>query len=146
MLLGESFRKFEHLLHEGEFVYIGGVVQERYQQQDNRELRISSIELLQEVMDKYTEGLELRIDLDKLEADSLQNMGKLLRAHSGKAMLYCKLVTADGEVAVPTFSRKHRVAISADLLQSLATYSGVTYGLRTKIRPQAKEGFGKNSV
>lgn len=128
-LFGQDYVKFGNFIEPNRFVSIRGKMQLRYGSTDQQELKVSEIELLNDVREKYCKTLRLRIDLDSLSALHIDTLEILAKEYSGKVQLVAELATPDGSMGVTMFSRSYRINPSNDFLSKIRTLEGVEYKL-----------------
>jgi DNA polymerase III subunit alpha len=68
-LFSEDYAKLKHFMEKDWFLYIKGKVQNRFQSQDQFELKVQQIQLLPELRDKLAQTVLLKIPIDALSAD-----------------------------------------------------------------------------
>ncbi len=83
MLFKEDYLKRKHLLDEGSKILIKAKVEERYNQKDNFEVRISEMYLLSEAMNKLAKSITLRMSADDLDEALVSGLIDMVREHSG---------------------------------------------------------------
>jgi len=85
-LFGEEWLKWSRFMTEGNFLYIKGVVQQRFPNSSRMELKITSIELLPDVADKVIDSLTLNMDLDNIDLEKVNEL-RQLTSDTGKVQL-----------------------------------------------------------
>ncbi len=128
-MFGEDFLSNKHMLSPGEFIYIKGKVQERYNQPDVWELRPQTIQLLTEVREKLTKGLQLSMDVQFLNTSLIDQLEELFEANPGKCYLKINVVDPTENVTVELQSRKYKVNPHNDLISALDKFNEVGYAV-----------------
>jgi len=83
VLWGEDFLKYKHFLESGSMLFIRGKYQLRFNSDDRWELKISSVQLLQDVREKMTKKVTLTLSLPEVSDEVIGKMEKLLTKHKG---------------------------------------------------------------
>jgi DNA polymerase III subunit alpha len=97
-LFGEDYIKFNQYIEIDRFLYLKGQVKTRWNQEDNWELKLGSIQLLAEIRKKLSKELKIQIDLanvDKLLVDNLQN---IINEHNGDVPMSVSVVDRDERI------------------------------------------------
>ena len=77
------------------------------------------IQMLQEVMKSYAKKLTIQLDVNDLQEERITTLKDLFRSHRGDAALNFVVYEAEEKVKLHMPSRKQRVDISAELVESL---------------------------
>ena len=123
-IFGEEYLKFKHFLDFNRFICIKINIREGWRNQETGRLtdpRIQFInfEMLHDSLSKNSKKLTLQLDIRQLESESIQNLKKELRAFSGDKPLYFDIIDPKKQIKLTLPSRKHKVAISQELLSHL---------------------------
>ncbi len=124
-LFGEDYLKLNHLLVPGEFLYVKGKVQPRYNMEDRWELRPHHIQLLNEIKEKLAKELIVNIDIHAIQNHTIHLLEEIVQAHPGTH--YLKISVYDGRenLYIDLFSKKYKVALSNTVVSELSKLSGV---------------------
>ncbi len=132
-IFGEEYLKFRHFLMINSFVYLkvyvreGWVNRETGKKSDPR-LQYNSFMLLQEVMETYAKKLTIQLNIDELIKENIADLKDTLISHKGNHLLNFIVYEMEEEIKVNLSSRKQKVQISSELLQTL-TEKEVNYKL-----------------
>ena len=124
-IFGEEYLKFRHFLMINSFVYIkmyvreGWVNRETGKKGDPR-MQYNSFMLLQEVMDSYAKKLTIKLNIDELKEDDIHQLKDTLISHKGDHLLNFVIYEMEEEIKVNLSSRKQKVKISSELLNTLS--------------------------
>ena len=118
-LFGEDYLKNQHFLAVGQYVYVRGRVQERYGQVGTWELKVSQLQLLGDIRDKMVKKLEIKIDVQRVDAALLNALQQLIQANSGNCELRINLFDRAEKIDIDTVSRRYKVNPGNDLLRQL---------------------------
>ncbi len=123
-IFGEEYLKFRHFLMINSFAYIkmyvreGWVNRETGKKGDPR-MQYNSFMLLQEVMDSYAKKLTIKLNIDELKEDDIHQLKDTLISHKGDHLLNFVIYEMEEEIKVNLSSRKQKVRISSELLNTL---------------------------
>jgi len=118
-LFGDDYLKFKEYMMQGWFLYlVGHVVQQKWG--NNRlELKIRSIDLLNDLRDKKTQGVELLVHLNDLNKDVVGQIEDICTTHRGQCALRVNLVDVTEDIQVELMSRRYKVDPSDELLNKM---------------------------
>ena len=128
-LFGEDFLKMSYMLVDGQYVFVKGKVMTKWGNQDNWELKIISIQLLSEIREKFTKGLNINLNIKELKQNTLNEIATVIKENPGNCNLKVLLIDTDDNIKVETFSRTLRVNSSNQLLDQLKMIDGVSFEL-----------------
>ncbi|WP_020527509.1 DNA polymerase III subunit alpha [Flexithrix dorotheae] len=118
-LFGQAFLENRNMLNVGQFVYIKGKVQERYNQPGQWELSPKSISLLSDVKDKLCKQIKLRIDIAKLDMRLATELEELAINHTGKCDMKVEVYSREDNIKLDLLSRKYKVDPSTNLINDI---------------------------
>ena len=129
MLFGKDFIEYNKFMVQGLFVFVKARVQERYNQPGSLEIKISKIELLDEVKKNAFSQIKVKIKLQHLNEQLVLNLDTLLNQYPGKSSLEFLVEDENNKQSIRLFSKKNKVAIDNDFLLALEKYSELSYDL-----------------
>ncbi|MCK5774771.1 MAG: hypothetical protein KAH25_01265, partial [Bacteroidales bacterium] len=99
-LFGDSFEQYKNLLNRKNQYLLIKVQAWRpsWREDADYELKINSIELLSEVLEKYTRRIDLTVNLNNISSQLVDNLKQTIMDNPGKAPLYLQVVTENNEV------------------------------------------------
>ena len=100
---------------QGLFLLVKGVVQNRYGG-DQLEFKVSRIELMDEVREKYFKSITVKIPLSVLTGEIITDLERLTLNTKGKSLLRFDIYDLETNMVVNLFSRNTRIEITDDLL------------------------------
>ena len=123
-IFGEEYLKFRHFLMINSFVYLkifvreGWVNRETGQKGDPR-MQFNNFILLQDVMETFAKKLTIKLNIDELREESIDDLKNTLVPHKGSHPLNFVVYEMEQEIKVNLSSRKQKVQISSELLHQL---------------------------
>jgi DNA polymerase III subunit alpha len=129
MLFGKDFVEYNKYMVKGLFVFIKARVQERYNQPDSLELKLSKVELLEQVKENAFSAIKLKVKLQLLNEDLIGKLDKLINARAGKSNLEFYVEDEEEHLNVKLYSKKSKVAIDSEFLLELDKLTAVKYDL-----------------
>src|SRR5690606_29582477 len=133
-LFGEDYVKMKGYLHEGYFIQLRGIVQERFRQAGNWGFEVKTIQLLSDLRDKLAKSLTIQVPLHALDNGFVSRIQQLvhsnLEQHENKT---CQLKFAvrdfESEISIEMPSKELNISPSNDFIAALAEMNGVHYKL-----------------
>lgn len=123
-IFGEEYLKWRHLLVPDSFIYArvfvkeGWVNRETGKRGDPR-MQYNHFQMLHDVMGDQAKKLTLRIPIDELHEKRIAIIKTMLKSHKGDAQLHFTMYDMEEKIKLNMMSRKHKVAISKELLDKL---------------------------
>ncbi|MBS7564527.1 DNA polymerase III subunit alpha [Mucilaginibacter sp. Bleaf8] len=129
-LFGDDYIKFRNLLGDGYFVQLKGNVEEKYRQKDNWDLRLSAINLLSEMRDKFTKSLTVCLHLHNLNEQMLQSLQQVVNKNNEKyanrnCALRFMIKDSEDKLFIDLPSKNFKVNPSDDLLEEILNLTNV---------------------
>ena len=122
-LFGDDYAKFKSFINPGWFLYIKARVQERYKQEDNLELKISSIQLLTELREKLTKQITLTVFVDQLTPDLVDQIFTLAEETKQEGEPTCllkfRLIDVSQKMEITMPSRKLKIFPSNQFMKAI---------------------------
>ncbi|HAQ21301.1 MAG TPA: DNA polymerase III subunit alpha [Prolixibacteraceae bacterium] len=100
---------------QGLFLLVKGTVQVRYGS-DQLEFKVSRIELMEEVREKYFKSITVKIPLSVLTGEIISDLERLTLHNKGKSLLRFDIYDLETNMVVNLFSRNTRIEITDELL------------------------------
>jgi len=129
-LFGQDYLKFKPMLEQGWFLYLSGIVQNRWNSEE-LELKITNIEHLSEIRDKMTKGLELKVRLEDVNAMIVDEIERLAEANPGKCLLKLSLLGAyeNRAINLDMLSRKFTINPTDELMKELRSMEEISFNI-----------------
>ena len=118
VLFGEDWLNLNGKFIEGAAVYVTGKMQARYYNNDQKELKVTNVELLQSVKEKAVDRITISMVTDMLDDQTVADLNELITSHPGKTQLFFQLRDSQGKYHVLLHSKNCGV----DLRHSLIDY------------------------
>ena len=129
-LFNDEWAKWQHMFKEGYTVYVTAKCVPRFR--DNSELfdiRIQSVDFLNDVKDKYIEKLTIAVNTSVLDDTQMTDLATVIRSNPGRAPLFFQMYDAEHKRDVLLVSRGNEVDINASLISYLESCPALTYTL-----------------
>jgi DNA polymerase III subunit alpha len=123
-LFGDDYINFKAYLTEGWLLHLSGKVKKKFYNED-LEFKISSIDLLAEIMDKQVRDIVLRVDLNDISETLVGEISTLASKKSGKHSLVINVVDSLNKYEVDLLSRKIKVNLDKDFLTQINALSQI---------------------
>jgi len=127
-LFGENYLNYKKYLEAGYYLYIKGRVDNRWGKEDDFEFKISSIEMLTDVREKYIKNISVEIDLERLDDKFISLIYDKIKGNDGTASLNFIVTNRKEQMAISMRSSKYKVSLTNEMLQTLDDL-GLTYKL-----------------
>ena len=116
-LFSEEFLKLGHLLKPGTFVFIKARVDSRYDAADQLVVKIISMILLEDALEKNAKSIMLMTSNSDITREFVTNIAQLAKKHKGKAPLRIQVRDEDERLSIDLPSKKFRVDIKEFALE-----------------------------
>lgn len=108
-IFSEEYLKWKHFLDEGQYVHIKARVESRFDNPDQLVVRVNTISLLSEVIEKNARTLFLTMAASDITLDFVHALQGLAKKHKGKCGLRLRIVDPSNNTSIELPSRKFRV-------------------------------------
>lgn len=119
VLFGEDYLKFKHFLNKDAFLFIKGKVQTRFNQSDLLEIKISNVQLLNDIGNTLTKSVTLTINSLLLNEDKIGTIENLIEQYKGNIPVRMKLLDNELKMSVDALARKTKVKVSKDFVSDM---------------------------
>ena len=117
-IFGEEYLKFRHFLIMNQFLHLKIKVQKGWND-GNPRISFISMQMLQDVLQKYAKKLTIQLDVKELTEEKIQEIQDLVLNHKGKHILNFVVYDLEDKVKLHMQSRSKKVEINKDLLEKL---------------------------
>ncbi|MEW6470034.1 MAG: DNA polymerase III subunit alpha [Bacteroidota bacterium] len=132
VLFGSDYDRFKIFLNPGYFIHVKGKVQERYNQSELVEFKITNIQHLSETREKLLKAITVSIPLASLTDELVEKIHAVVSENARQKGATCTLrfIVSDlyksEPIYVELFSRKLKVTPDNTLLEALSAIPGIT--------------------
>jgi len=125
-LFSESYTKFKPFLETGWFLYICGSVQNRWQSEE-LEFKIHNIEILGDMREKLTKGIELHLKLEDLDEIIVEELTKISGKYPGKSVMKLNVYShfENRPLHLEMLSRKIMVEANYEMVKELESLESI---------------------
>jgi DNA polymerase-3 subunit alpha len=128
-LFSDNYLNFKQYIVNELPLLIKARVESRFQQEDNLELKVISIQLLSEVLDKQVKSVTIHLSLDELNEGYMTYLNDLISLNKGNCSLKFLIFDASDRTNIEMASGKYKVLCS-ELLRPLHA-KGVKFRINT---------------
>ncbi|MBK8498729.1 MAG: DNA polymerase III subunit alpha [Flavobacteriales bacterium] len=131
MLFSEDYMRFKLYLQQGALLFVKGRAMARTWGRDEgqMEFKITSMELLGDVREKYMNKLTLKVESERVTDELIHDLGLLIKANPGKCKVNLTLVSQAENMAVDLPSKSLSVGITEELVSALDGMADISYVL-----------------
>lgn len=143
-LFGEDYLKNKHHLVMGNFLYLTGRVEERYNQPGVWEFRPKAFNLLSEVRNELAKEIELKLDVRTLTSFMVDELEEIAQKYHGKRVLKIVIYDEEEQMKVDTVAKKYLIEPSNEFFAEVAGFDGISARIISsgvEIQPERKPGY-----
>jgi DNA polymerase-3 subunit alpha len=119
VLFGEDYLKFKTFMTQGWFLFIEGAVVKNSWGQQNVEVKIRTIDLLNELGLKRTKGVQLRVNAKDITKDLIGKIEDVCQQYNGSTPLYLKVRDEQENINLELLSRRFRINPINDMVSKM---------------------------
>lgn len=123
----EEYLKVKHFLEDGLLVFIKGKYELGWK--DMYEFKISSMNALSEIRQKYTKDLTLILPAANITDDFVEELEEMFQTYPGEFGLKLELLEEKDKTRVSLFSSKYKIDISKPFIEYLEGHDSIRYKL-----------------
>ena len=122
VLFGNAYSQFAHLMLKDLYVMVNGVVQQRGagqkwfkespDEQADFEFVVQRVDMLSEVQDKCTDGINVRLQLDAISSELIDELTDILKANPGNGRLHLTVYNPLNRQQVALTSRSMPIRVT----------------------------------
>ena len=131
-LFGEDYLKNRHFLNPGNFLYLTGKVEERYNQPGVWEFRARVIQLLNDVRENLASELVMDIASEDLTEVLIDKIEAAIIQFPGKCNVKVTISEAESGIVIDLLSKKYMVNVTNELIDILEGTDGLRMHLVSK--------------
>lgn len=117
-LFGDDYVKFKPYLNQDFLLFLKGRVKKKYYNED-LEFKISSIELLSEIIDNDVRDAVLQFDVKNLSEKFITDVLDLIKNHKGKHGLIINLLDEENKYDINLLARKAKISLSKEFFEKV---------------------------
>jgi len=127
MLFGDDWLNLNGKFIEGAAVYITGKMAPRFSYSEQKELKVTNVELLQSVKERAIDRITISLNTDLLNDEVVTELGEIISASPGKTKLFFLLHDTSGKRHVLLQSSSKHVDIKSSLIQYIEQTGALDY-------------------
>lgn len=124
-LFSEDYLKFRNMLNTGWFVLVEGSIIKNSWGQQTIEMKIRTIELLNELGIKRCKGVQAKVQTHEINAELIHQIELICGKFSGNTPFYLKLRDEQDNISLDMLSRKFRISPVNDMVKELKKWAEV---------------------
>ena len=129
ILFSEDYLKMKHFLSEGALLMVNAKVQARYNTSDQLEVKISSITLLPDALDKYTRSVTVFLPLEAVSASLINELQQMMKLNNkGKCSVKFQVIDASENISIELPCKKQLVS-NPGFVHTLQSYNKLKFKL-----------------
>ncbi len=128
-LFSDDYLKFKTYLEKEYFLFLRGKVQHRYNDENNLEIKISSMKMLPDIGNELSRGVSVMLSVDSLQQKLIDDLYDITSQFPGR--LPFKVHVKDFDQKVEMTSKSLKVSFSNHLFEKLDAIPGISYKVDT---------------
>ncbi|MBC7776774.1 MAG: DNA polymerase III subunit alpha [Phycisphaerae bacterium] len=117
-MFSESYAKFKSFFEEGTTVYVEGEYKQRYNS-DEMEFKVLNVRLLETIGEEKTQSVTLKIPIERISTDLIEQIEKLCTVHKGKHTLRMELIDYQNKEKLPFTSMGKKVTVGNEFIAAM---------------------------
>ena len=126
-LFGEDWLNMNGKFIEGAAVYITGKMRPRFYNSEEKELKVTNVELLQSVKEKAIDRITISMNSDLLDDQVVAELSELVAEHPGRTKLFFQLRDSTGKHHVLLRSKTKLIDVKHQLIDYIERTPGIDY-------------------
>lgn len=118
-LFSKDYENFRKYLFNDYFLFIRGKVQPRPYNDQELELKITSMVQLSEMRDTMIKEMYLQLSVEEITRELIDELSRRIKESEGSTTLRVNVYDKEAQVGLNMFSKKHKVGLTADLVSFL---------------------------
>ena len=127
MLFGDDWLNLNGKFIEGAAVYVTGKMQSRFYNNDQKELKVTNVELLQTVKERAVDRLTISMVADLLDEQVVADLNEIIGRNPGKTQLFFQIRDSVGTNHVLLRSKSCGVDVRHTLIDYIEKNEGLDY-------------------
>jgi DNA polymerase-3 subunit alpha len=145
-LFGEEYLKNKHFLVMGNFLYLTGRVEERYNQPGLWEFRPKAFHLLTEIRNELSKEIELQVDASMVNSVMVEDIERIATTYHGKCLLKLVVYDTQEQIKIDLMAKKYLVEPKNEFFEEIGRLDGIESRVISKgveIAPDKKPAYMK---
>ncbi len=118
-LFGKDYENFRKYMYPEYFLFIRAKVQPRPYNANEYELKVSSMIQLSELRDTAIKELTIQVEIGEVTQELIDTLTESLKGQKGAVTVRVNIYDAEAQVALKSFSKSCKVAVSQELITIL---------------------------
>ena len=127
VLFGEDWLSLNGKFVEGAAVYVTGKMTSRFYNNEQKELKVSNVELLQSVKERALDRITISLVTDQLEQQIVDDLSEIISENPGKTKLFFQLRDSHGNNHVLLRSKQGGVDVRHQLIDYIERHDMLDY-------------------
>ena len=127
VLFGDDWLNLNGKFIEGAAVCVTGKMQARFRDSQQKEFKVTNVELLQTVKEKAIDRITIQLTTDMLDDAIVADLTEIIREHPGKTKLFFQLRDSGGKHHVLLQSRNSSVDVRYQLINYIDNHEAIDY-------------------
>jgi len=130
VLFGNAYKQFGHMMLKDTYVFVTGVIQQKgagmkwfkeaKDEEAEFEFVVQSVDMLSDVQTNRTDGLSIRLSLDSVTPESIDELADMVDANPGKGRLHVSIYNPLSRQLITLTSRNHAIRVTPSLYKWLS--------------------------
>ncbi len=116
-LFNANYETFSSKFRPNNFLLIKGRMAPRWQQAQEMEFKITSIEHLGDIREKMLKQLVLQMDVERIDEEMITELTRILTEHPGNCNFKIALVSKSDNMSIDLLSKKFRIDVTDGVLR-----------------------------
>lgn len=108
-IFSEDYLRWKHLLEAGQYLFLRGRIEPRFDNPDQLVVKVTQINLLQEVLEKMTKSLVITCPLNDITPEIVTKLLSRAKQCKGHSSLRVRIVDPIENIVIELPSRKYRI-------------------------------------
>lgn len=118
-IFGDDYAKYQGYLTPNSMLFLTIKVQGKYNDPTQKEVRITQIDFLQDIREKYLEKLTLTIRLDELNENIVSRLHQLTTTEQGNTTLNIEIADYEDRYKVDLYAPSFRINVDKEWIKAL---------------------------
>lgn len=108
-MFSNKYVELKNYLEEGYLVLIKGKVASNYKNKDQYEFQVNAINLLSEVMEKQAKELTIKLSVQEVSNELINQLSSLAESNKGNCSLKFKVIDPLEKITIDMYSKKYKI-------------------------------------